>query len=141
MMQQFIEFVTRHWDLWLALVILLALLVRLEIRTQAGALRLIQPQKAVQLMNTSQAVVLDVRDEAEFQKGHITKAIHIPEKELADQVKKLQKHKKKPIIVSSSQGQVSPQVGKLLQQAGFEQLYLLKGGITAWSNASIPLVK
>ena len=49
--------------------------------------------EAVQLINRKDAVVLDVRDDAEFAGGHITNARHIPEKQLAERVKELERYK------------------------------------------------
>ena len=38
-------------------------------------------------------------------------------------------------------GQASADAAKRLKKAGFEQVYWLDGGIAAWQQAELPLVK
>src|SRR5438094_1130931 len=62
------------------------------------------PVEAVQLINRRDAVVIDVRDAAEYKSGHITNARHVPEGEIDARMKELDKVKAKPIIVSCARG-------------------------------------
>jgi rhodanese-related sulfurtransferase len=97
--------------------------------------------EAVQLINRRDAVVIDVRDAGEYAAGHITGARHIPEAELAERLKELEKFKARPIIVSCRTGNRAARAGGVLRQHGFEEVFALRGGIAAWQQASMPLEK
>lgn len=96
---------------------------------------------AVQLINRRDALVLDVRDTGEYAAGHIANARHIPEAQLADRMKELDKHKSRPILVSCRVGSRAPVVSGVLRKHGFSEVFALKGGIAAWQQASLPLEK
>ena len=96
---------------------------------------------AVMLINRKDAVVLDVRDDTEFASGHITNARHVPEKQLADHMKALEKFKNKPVIVSCASGRRSAAVADRLRKQGYTEVVALRGGIGAWLQAGMPLEK
>jgi rhodanese-related sulfurtransferase len=97
--------------------------------------------EAVQLINRRDALVLDVRDTGEYSAGHIGNARHIPEAQLAERLKELEKHKARPIVVSCRTGTRAPAMSALLRKHGFAEAVALKGGIAAWQQASLPLEK
>ena len=99
------------------------------------------PIEAVQLINRRDAVVLDVRDAAEYKSGHITNARHLPEGELDARMKELEKIKSKPIIVSCARGNRSTNVANRLRKLGFTEVFGLRGGIAGWQQANMPLEK
>lgn len=97
--------------------------------------------EAVQLINRRDALVLDVRDTGEFAAGHITNAKHIPEAQLSDRMKEIEKHKSRTIIVSCRTGTRAHSVSDALRKQGFAEVFALRGGIAAWQQASLPLEK
>jgi rhodanese-related sulfurtransferase len=99
------------------------------------------PTEAVMLINRKDAAVLDVRDEGEFAAGHINNARHVPEKQLLDRVKELEKLKNKPLIVSCASGRRAGAVVDNLRKQGFSDIVALRGGIMAWTQAGMPLEK
>jgi len=101
----------------------------------------VEPTQAVQLINRRDAVVIDVRDAAEYKAGHITNARHIPEGELDARMKELDKVKAKPIIVTCARGNRSSAVAASLRKRGFAEVLSLRGGIAAWQQANMPLEK
>jgi rhodanese-related sulfurtransferase len=103
--------------------------------------REIGPAEAVQLINRRDAVVLDVRDAAEYKAGHITNARHIPEADIESRMKELEKVKAKPIIVSCARGNRSMNVANRLRGLGFAEVFSLRGGLAAWQQANMPLEK
>ena len=74
-MQQFL--INNSWLVGLALVSGIMLLWPM-LKRGAGGVVSVTPNEAVLLINRANAVVLDVRDDAEFAGGHITDARHIP---------------------------------------------------------------
>ncbi len=139
-MQEFTQFVVQHWALWLALVVLLALIIRHETSSQAGGVRFLSPQQVTQYINHENGVVVDIREKEAFSSGHILNAMHIPFSELDAKLKKLQKYKSKPIILACATGQQVARFGARLRKEGFEKVFSLKGGIQAWRKESMPLV-
>jgi rhodanese-related sulfurtransferase len=97
--------------------------------------------EAVQLINRRDAVVLDVRDTGEYSAGHIANARHIPENQVAERIKELEKFKSRPIVVSDRTGTRAPVVTGLLRKSGFNEAVALRGGVAAWQQASLPLEK
>jgi len=97
--------------------------------------------EAVQLINRQDAVIVDVREPAEFKVGHILNARNIPQGQIGERMKELEKFKTKPILVSCATGQRSASASGALQKAGFANVYTLGGGINAWMQASMPVEK
>ena len=109
-------------------------------RNLAG-IKQVTPNEAVLLINRSDAIVLDVRDDAEFAGGHLPEARHIPLKQLAGRLAELEKFKAKPILVHCQAGVRSVSACGILRQHAFAQVYNLQGGINAWVEAKLPVVK
>ena len=137
-MDQLLAFVTGHPYLVGAFVVLFALFVRNEM-SRGGAT--ISAAQLVQLVNNEGGIVIDVREKAEFDQGHIVDAINIPHANLDARLDELKKHQDKPIIIACKMGQHSGPAGTLLRKAGFENVSRLRGGITEWRGQSLPVVK
>lgn len=100
----------------------------------------VSPAEAVTLINRSNALVLDVRDAAEFATGHIANATHIPLADMAGRIAELKKYQNKPILVNCQKGGRSAKVCNLLREAEFTQVHNLQGGLDAWVAAKMPIV-
>lgn len=137
-MEQLFVFIGNHPLLVGVFVVLLVLFIRNEMN-RGGAN--VSAQELVNMVNTQDAVVLDVRDKAEFEQGHIVDAINIPYTSLESRVDELEKYKEKPIVIACKMGQHSGAAGTLLRKAGFENVSRLKGGIAEWRGQSLPVVK
>lgn len=139
-MDQLATFISNNWILVGALVVILFLLAN----SFMGAVRGVastSPSEAVKLINQNDAVVLDVREESEYQEGHIINAEHVPLSQLQDKTTELQKkYKDRPIIATCRSGHRSGQACKTLKNAGFDNVYNLNGGIMGWKSANLPLV-
>ncbi len=97
--------------------------------------------QATQLMNRENALVLDVREPAAYAAGHILGAKNLPLGELEKRVEEIEKHKKKPVIVTCDTGMTSTRAVKVLKARGFENVVNLSGGFRAWLQASLPMEK
>jgi len=107
----------------------------------ASGVKSVTPTEAVMLINRSNALVLDVRDDAEFANGHIADAKHIPMAQLAERIKEIQKYKDKPILVNCQAGARSTKACDILRTNQFSQVNNLQGGLNAWLQAKLPVVK
>jgi len=95
--------------------------------------------EATRLMNRN-ALVLDIRDAAEFTAGHIPNAKHIPLAELNQRINELAKFKEKPVIISSADNSIiTGKAMRVLMKNQFTDVYQLKGGLVAWQQASLPM--
>lgn len=140
-MEQFSSFVINHWELFLALVIILGMIVGEPILRRAQGYLAVGPMEATGLINHQDAVVLDIREENEFKEGHILHAMHIPSGRLADRMKELDKYRSRPLITVCRSGSRSGGVCTLLRKNGFTMVYNLEGGLLAWQNANLPMTQ
>ena len=136
------QFVANHWPMCGAFLVVLLAIFYVEARSQgvAGGNRL-TPQLLTHLMNRESAVVVDIREPNGFLDGHIIGAVNVPMSSWDAQVKKLQKHKSVPLVVVDAMGQKAQGYAAKLKQAGFDNVKILGGGVNAWRNAKLPLVK
>ena len=139
-MQELVTFFFNHWELFLALAVIVALLIYQYVGAGGGA-RSVSPQEATTMINRENAVVLDVREPAEVKTGTILNSITIPLDQLQQKLGRLEEYKKTPLIVVCQSGSRSARACALLRKQGFESVYNLKGGIMAWSSAGLPLSK
>ena len=108
---------------------------------RAGGSASVSTLQATLLMNQQNALMLDVREAAEYEKGHVLAARNIPLGELEARSAELEKHKAKPVIVVCDTGNRSARAAAALRKKGFEQVFTLGGGIGAWQQAGLPVEK
>lgn len=134
----FLEFLTEQWLLVSALAACLLLLIFHETRRGGPALT---PNQLVRLVNQQQAAVVDLREPAEFRKGHIADALNLPFAKVDERWSELEKLKERPIVLVCKLGQHSSAVASKLKAKGFTQVHRLGGGLTEWQGSQLPLVK
>jgi len=99
----------------------------------------VSPQDATLMINRQDAIILDVRKPEDYGKGHVLNARNVPLAELEDRARELHRYKAKPVIVCEEGGRSS--AAAALRKLGFEQVYVLAGGIGAWQQAGLPVEK
>ena len=137
-MEQLFTFIGNHPLLVGAFVLFLILFIRNEM-ARGGAT--ISSQKLVQLVNSENAIVIDVREANEYSEGHIVDAINIPFASFESRSDELNKHKDKPLIVACKMGQHSGSAGTILRKKGFTNVLRLTGGMAEWRGQNLPVVK
>jgi len=138
-MDKILEFTNNHTLLVLALVISFFVVIFSELRRKASGLINIEATEAVRLIN-GDAVVVDLRSVDAYAKGHIVSARSIPLDELDGRLNNLEDVKSKPIVAVCDNGITSTKAVNTLRTAGFEGVYGLKGGMSGWSQAGLPVV-
>jgi rhodanese-related sulfurtransferase len=133
------QFIVNHWQLCFLFLTLLLLIFLNESISQKKLATTLSPQAAVNLINHEDAKIVDTREKDLFTKGHIVDAIHLKNAESAQ--KSLEKYKAVPIILTCSKGIQSAALANTLKTAGFDKVFVLQGGIEAWVQAGLPLVK
>jgi rhodanese-related sulfurtransferase/rubrerythrin len=76
--------------------------------------------------------IIDVRQPAEYERGHITGAKLMPMSTLADNAEKLDASK--TIVTYCRSGVRSRSAAALLKRKGFEDIFSMTGGIEAWNG-------
>ncbi len=125
---------------WLLVSTLLVLVYVYAWREKAKAGQPLSASLVTQLLNREEAVLLDIRESAEFAAGHIVDALHIPHNKLAERLVELETHKSKIVVVADKMGQHAPTAGRLLRDKGFE-VRRLQGGMGDWLAQALPVVK
>lgn len=96
---------------------------------------LVNADRAEELIKAG-ALVLDVRESAEFQQGHLPKAVNVPRGVLEFKVgnhPQLQ-DQSLPILIYCKNGGRSTLAANTLQQMGFTQVEMLIEGFDGWSG-------
>jgi rhodanese-related sulfurtransferase len=96
------------------------------------------PQQLQQSLGENQPFLLDVREPHEFAYARIAGSVLIPLSQIPERIQELPKDQ--TIVAICHHGMRSQQACVYLDQAGFERLYNLKGGIDAWSTLCDPAV-
>lgn len=136
-MALFFEFLAQQWLLVGALLAVIVMLVMHEARKSGPSL---SPQQAINLVNSQDGVFVDLRDTAEFNKGHIVGAVNIPAAKLPERLVELEKYKDKPVVLVCKMGQQAGVAGKQLKSGGFSQVNKMSGGMMEWGNLQLPMV-
>jgi len=76
--------------------------------------------------------ILDVRDQDEWEEGHIREARHIPYYFIEQHIKELDDSR--PLAVLCASGQRSSLACSILQRHGFTELFNVEGGMDAWEK-------
>lgn len=76
--------------------------------------------------------VLDVREEWEWQAGHIDEATHLPLSQLKNDIEKLFPEKHQEIIICCATDHRSAVAGKQLMEMGYTQVKYLSGGYSGY---------
>lgn len=137
-MSQLIDFATRHPILVGGTVVALIATIanELRLRSQGGAS--VSAQGAVRLINQG-ATIVDLRDAARFNAGHIVDAINLTGDELVKNAESRLK-KKRPVLLVCDNGSASARLASSLRKSGFENSWSLDGGHAAWERDNLPLV-
>lgn len=97
----------------------------------------ISPEEAEQRLEQG-AVVIDVREDADFKQGHIHGAKHlsrgIVELEIEDEIPDLEQ----PIICYCGGGSRAALVAESLQKMGYKNVRSIRGGFRAWKAEGRP---
>jgi len=111
----------------------------LLLQTLRGGGNNISVADATLKLNREDALIIDVRETHEWDRGHIPNARHIALGQIGKRMQEIEKFKSRPVIVVCASGNRSSSACGTLKRAGFEQVFNLAGGIGAWSEANLPV--
>ncbi len=134
------KFVIDNWPLIAVAFVSGAMLVWPLVAGARGGAR-VSTLQATQMINHKDAVVIDIREQAEYSRGHIANAKSFPVKVLDERRAEIEKLKSHPVIVSCDTGQRAGAAADKLRALGLADVYVLTGGLNAWREAGLPVSK
>ncbi len=135
------DFVRNNFLLFLTAFVSGAMLLWPLVRRTAGG-PWVNPAQATHLINREDAIIIDVREPAEFAAGHVLGARNVPLARLAAPTPDLLKRKERPVIVyCDGRGERAGKAAAALKKHGFSRVTNLSGGLKAWQDAGLPLEK
>lgn len=99
----------------------------------------VSPKQAATMKSEQNAVIIDVREDKEWNEKHIPGAIHIPLGELPKRMAELEPYKNSTVITQCQRGGRSAKAYETLKQAGFSNTYNMAGGLEAWKNDGLAI--
>ncbi|HEX6945064.1 MAG TPA: rhodanese-like domain-containing protein [Casimicrobiaceae bacterium] len=135
------SFFRENWLLILVAFVSGAMLVWPLVQRRFSAMKELGTLGATHLVNSQDAVLLDLRETKDYEGGRLPNAVHIPLSQLDARAAELAKYASRPVIAYCATGSRSRNAGAALAKAGFKDVYNLNGGFLAWKDAGLPVEK
>ena len=135
------EFIGNHVALSALFAVLLVALIATHISTLFSKIKELSPAGLTVLINRETPLLIDISPRDNFEKAHIPGSRHVAMSQFDPENKKLTAAKALPVVLVCKTGQTAGDAAKRLKKAGFEQVYVLDGGIGGWQQAELPLAK
>jgi sulfur-carrier protein adenylyltransferase/sulfurtransferase len=94
---------------------------------------------ARELIDEREPVIVDVREQEEWDEGHIPGAVHIPRGHLESRIERAAPDPSRPVLVYCSAGNRSAFAAKTLGELGYDEVTSLAGGFTDWKRSGFPV--
>jgi molybdopterin/thiamine biosynthesis adenylyltransferase/rhodanese-related sulfurtransferase len=99
----------------------------------------IDASSARDLVDAGAAIVIDVREQDEWDEGHIPGAVHIPRGYLESRIERTAPDPSRQVLLYCSAGNRSAFAAKTLEEMGYEDVVSLSGGFTDWKRNGFPI--
>jgi adenylyltransferase/sulfurtransferase len=90
-------------------------------------------------IESGEPIIVDVREQDEWDEGHIPGAVHVPRGHLESRIERLAPDLARPAVVYCSAGNRSAFAAKTLTELGYEDVVSLAGGFTDWKRNGFPV--
>ena len=139
-MDRLLDYSINHPFLAGGLVLMLAVVLGYELRQRGAMASAVAPNEAIRLMNGGAALV-DLRSPNQFKDGHIAGARNLPGDQIAADAKALEKLAGKTVVLYCDDGATTGAALRTLARAGVKNALSLRGGLAAWKQENLPVVK
>ena len=136
-----IAFLEKNWPLVLVFLLSGAMLLWPFLQRRLSPVREVGTFDATRLINSENAVILDIREPREFTGSRLPNAVHIPLSQLKERGAELAKFVSRPVIVYCERGLRGGAAAGALAKLGFTRVQSLRGGLRAWKEAGLPMQK
>ncbi len=109
-------------------------------RTKAEIEEIESPALAVALESDAPPLVVDVREQGEWDEGHIPRAVHVPRGYLESRIERTAPDRDAPIVLYCAAGNRSAFAAKTLGEFGYTNVSSLAPGYTGWKGDGFPTV-
>jgi molybdopterin/thiamine biosynthesis adenylyltransferase/rhodanese-related sulfurtransferase len=99
----------------------------------------IDATRARELVDAREPVIVDVREQDEWDEGHIPGASHIPRGHLESRIERAAPDPSRQVLLYCSAGNRSAFAAKTLEELGYEDVVSLAGGFTDWKRNGFPI--
>lgn len=140
---EILNFAKQHYILTALWVLALGYLIKIQIQLLIDSIHLIEPDKAIMMVNHDEAVFVDTRKSEDYKKAHIANSVLLSSSDiLIPLLDSIAKYKNQTIIVvgKSFDDMEAYNSAKILKKNGFK-VELLNGGIQDWVSRNLPLTK
>lgn len=135
----FTEFISQNL-IWVgAFVVVANLLLFSVLQGSIKGVGTISALQLPKLQRGGKSVIVDVNDENHFKLAHIPDSVNYPMSSINASNAKLTKLKNKTVILVCQTGNKSNKAAKLLVGQGFNDLHVLRGGLTSWTKENLPI--
>ena len=88
-------------------------------------------------------LVLDVRTAGDFvgEQGHIDGAVNIPVEDLKQRLEEIGDYLEHPVAIVCRTDKRSAKAALLLTEAGYADVHVVRGGMTKWLEAGLPVIR
>jgi sulfur-carrier protein adenylyltransferase/sulfurtransferase len=107
-------------------------------RTKAEIEEIDSPSLSAALESGSPPLVIDVREQDEWDEGHIPRALHIPRGYLESRIERTAPDRENPIVLYCASGARSAFAAKTLEELGYSNVSSLAPGYTGWKRDGFP---
>ncbi len=139
-MDRLLDYSINHPFLAGALVAMTFLVLGFELRQRGATAAAVAPNEAIRLMNAG-AVLVDLRSPNQFKDSHIEGARNVPGDQLASNPKALERLSGKTLVLYCDSGTTTGAAQRTLARAGAKSVFGLRGGLAAWKQENLPVVK
>ena len=139
-MDRLLDYFINHPLLAGTLVLMTLLVLGYELRQRGAGAAAIAPHEAIRMMNGG-ALLVDLRSANQFKDGHIEGARNVPGDQLAADAKALDRLAGKTLVLYCDTGTVTGAALRTLARAGAKSVFSLRGGLAAWKQENLPVVK
>ena len=122
-------------------VLLLVSLSRIASWRRGKGRPVLDPLQVEELLLGAGALVVDLRSAEAFRTGHIRGCLHVPFEELPTRFAAPDPSARRALVLVDDTDELSHRALNLLIGRGFSWVYVMKGGMKAWREASRPVAK
>jgi molybdopterin/thiamine biosynthesis adenylyltransferase/rhodanese-related sulfurtransferase len=95
--------------------------------------------RARELIDSGDVLFVDVREQDEWDEGHIPGAVHIPRGYLESRIERAAADPSRSIVLYCAAGNRSAFGARALEELGYEDVVSLSGGFTDWKRNGFPV--
>jgi len=139
-MDRLLDYSINHPFLAGGLLLMTLFVLGFEMRQRGTTATAIAPSEAIRLMNAG-AVLVDLRSANQFKDGHIEGARNFPGDQLAADPKALDRLSGKTLVLYCDSGTTTAAAQRTLARAGTTNVFSLRGGLAAWKQENLPVVR